>query len=487
MNQEQTQNTESAPKNGKRKFIILAVVFAIAIGIFIYWILGRGWVETDDAQVDGDLVPINARVSGYVNKIYIDDNQEVLRGQLLAQFDQRDLQARLRSAQANLATQKAQSAAASAQLALTQETAPAGAGAAGAQVSAAGSGVSAAQSQIASAEAQVASAVANAAAARDAVGSARSDVTSAQAQIDSARAAIQVAQANVSAAEAQAERTASDAARFRQLVAQGAASTQQNEVAQAANKSAQAALRAAREQIASANAAVAQAKARKASAEAAVKQSISRANAADAAVSQARTGVTSARAALSSAQAQLQGAESTASGARTVPQQVAIGSAQSRAAVARVNQAIADVRNARLQLLYTTVVSPVTGIVSQKSVEPGQYVQPGQMLMAVVPLDRVWVTANFKENQIGGMRTGQVAEIKVDAYPGREFRGRVQSIGAATGATFSLLPPQNATGNYVKVVQRIPVKIVLDERLPRGVVLRPGMNVVASVKVSGKG
>jgi membrane fusion protein (multidrug efflux system) len=138
-------------------------------------------------------------------------------------------------------------------------------------------------------------------------------------------------------------------------------------------------------------------------------------------------------------------------------------------------------RTARLQLSYTRIAAPVDGQVSQKSVEPGQYLQPGQALMAIVSIKQAWVVANFKETQIEHMRRGQRADVEVDTYPGHVLRGKIDSIGAATGAKFSLLPPENATGNFVKVVQRIPVKIVLDRPLPRGVSLRPGQNVVATV------
>ena len=132
-----------------------------------------------------------------------------------------------------------------------------------------------------------------------------------------------------------------------------------------------------------------------------------------------------------------------------------------------------------MNLSYTTIVAPVDGVVTKKSVEPGQIVQPGQGLMAIVPLKDVWVTANFKETQLANVHPGQTAEVDVDMN-GRTIAGSVDSIAGATGARMSLLPPENATGNFVKVVQRIPVKIVFDS-LPHGVVLRPGMNVDATI------
>jgi membrane fusion protein (multidrug efflux system) len=152
--------------------------------------------------------------------------------------------------------------------------------------------------------------------------------------------------------------------------------------------------------------------------------------------------------------------------------------AESGTAAAGVEAARANLAAAELQLSYTTLVAAVDGVVTRKSVEPGQIVQPGQSLMTLIPLQDVWVTANFKETQLAGVHPGQRAEIKVDMY-GRSVEGHVDSIASATGSRLSLLPPENATGNFVKVVQRIPVKILIDRA--NGLVLRPGMNVDATI------
>jgi len=166
--------------------------------------------------------------------------------------------------------------------------------------------------------------------------------------------------------------------------------------------------------------------------------------------------------------------------ARTGREQVDIVSARAASAAAKVEMARAALEQAKLNLSYTEVKAPVSGVVSRRTVEVGQVVQAGQPLLALVPLDDVWVVANFKESQLKRIRPGQPVEIAVDAY-GRTFRGRVDSIAAATGSRFSLLPPENATGNYVKVVQRIPVKIVLERGQSGEHVLRPGMSVVPTV------
>ena len=167
--------------------------------------------------------------------------------------------------------------------------------------------------------------------------------------------------------------------------------------------------------------------------------------------------------------------------AQTAPEQVTASRARADAADAKVRQNKAMVKQAELNLEYATVKAPVKGIVSRKSVETGQVIQPGQPLMTIIPLDRVWVTANFKETQLASMRPGQRVKIEVDAYDGREFSGKVESLAAATGSRFSLLPPDNATGNYVKVVQRVPVRILLDEGQDPEQLLRPGMSVVPTV------
>src|SRR5262249_15606150 len=198
-------------------------------------------------------------------------------------------------------------------------------------------------------------------------------------------------------------------------------------------------------------------------------------------VAEAEAGVPVSESHLLQARAQAQQAQATLRSAETAPQQMTQMRARAEAAQAQVAQAKAALDQAELNLQYTTVRAPIKGVVSRKTVEMGQVVQAGQPLMALIPLENVWVTANFKETQLTNMRPGQAAIIKVDAYGGREFKGHVDSIAAATGARFSLLPPENATGNYVKVVQRVPLKIVLDPGQDPDHLLRPGLSVVPTV------
>jgi membrane fusion protein (multidrug efflux system) len=202
---------------------------------------------------------------------------------------------------------------------------------------------------------------------------------------------------------------------------------------------------------------------------------------AEAQVNEAELGIRVAESRLAQASVGRQQASAELKTAQTAPEQVTASRARADAADAKVRQNKAIVKQAELNLEYATVKAPVKGIVSRKGVEVGQVIQAGQPLMTVIPLDRVWVTANFKETQLEHMRPGQRVKIEVDAYGAREFSGKVESLAAATGSRFSLLPPDNATGNYVKVVQRVPVRIVLDEGQDPEHLLRPGMSVVPTV------
>jgi len=208
-------------------------------------------------------------------------------------------------------------------------------------------------------------------------------------------------------------------------------------------------------------------------------QALAAARASSGAVAAAAANEAAAKQAVEQARSRLAGSEANRRAAETGPQQVSSTRARERAAMADVEQKRAALEQAQLNLQYTKIVAPVSGEVT-KSVVEGLNIQPGQQLLTVVPLDEVWITANFKETQLRRMRVGQKAKIHVDST-GRSFQGHVDSIAGATGPLFSLLPPENATGNYVKIVQRIPVKIVLEPGENRDHQLRPGMNVVPDV------
>ena len=321
----------SAPPKRSRRlvFSIMSVILLtlLVVGIRRWW-FGRSHVSTDNAQVDGHIIPVLPKVGGYVNEVRIEENQSVRAGDTLVVLDDRDLRARLAQTEADLAALLA--------------------------------------------------------------------TVSSRTRVGQAEAAVAQAQAN-------ATKTQADLARIEPLAVQNVVSPQQLDAARAA--------------------------------------------------------ATAAGAQLAAAQAALVGADARVAAARAARDQAA------------------------LQLSYTRILAPAAGVVSKKSVELGQLVQPGQPLMAVVPLDDVWVTANLKETETADVTPGDQAEITVDAYEGRQFRGHVESLAPATGAKFSLLPPDNATGNFTKVVQRIPVRIRLDAAAADPAhPLRPGMSVVATIK-----
>jgi len=288
-----------------------------------------------------------------------------------------------------------------------------------------------------------------------------SRISQAASAVLSARASLDQSRAQLAAAVAEAERTAADVRRYQELYSKDEISRQQLDAAIAAARTAAAQVEAARQKVAASEAQVNEAR----SAESAQAHTAQR----------AQTQITGAQAQVGEAQGKL-------AQANTAPQQIAVSEAQAKTAGANLESLQAALDEAELQLSYTKIYAPETGRVTRKAVEFGALVQIGQPLMAVVP-GEVWVTANFKESQIGTIRPGQSVEVKVDAYADKTFKGHVDSIQAGTGARFSLLPAENATGNYVKVVQRIPVKIVFDEPLDPQHLLAPGMSVVSQVKV----
>ena len=377
-------------------FLLFVGVAAVAAGVWTWQYLAVR-ETTDDAQIDGYINPVSARVAGYVTRVNVEDNQYVEAGTVLAQIDPKDYEVALQRAKAELADAEA-----------TAKTA---------QIGVPITSINTA-STLSTTEADVSSA--------------RAGEAASQRQLEAAQARLREAEANSAKARA-------DLARYQQLVGKDEISQQQYDQAVAASKASEAAVDAARAQVSAAQEHIAQATSRQRHAEATVKA------------------------------------------AQTGPQQVALMNSRARAAEAAVLKDQAAVAQAQLNLQYTIIVAPVSGIVGQRSVQVGQNVQAGQPLMAIVPVEKVWVTANFKETQLKNMRPGQPAVITVDAYGGRKYRGHVESIAGATGSKFSLLPPENATGNYVKVVQRVPVRIVIEKGQDSEHLLRPGMSVISTV------
>ena len=324
-------STPAQPVKKSSRRTVFMIMGVILLGLVIFgarrWWFGRSHVSSDNAQVDGHIVPVLPKVGGYVVEVRVDENQSVRAGDTLVVLDDRDLRSRLAQTEADLAALLA---------------------------------------------------------------------------TVSSRGRVGQAEAAVAQAQAQATKAVADLQRIEPLARQNAVSQQQLDAARAA-----------------------------------------------AAATEAQ---------LAAAQAMLLGADARVAAARAARDQ------------------------ASLQLSYTRIITPSAGIVSKKAVELGQLVQPGQPLMAVVPLEDVWVTANLKETETADVTPGDSADITVDAYKGMHVRGHVESLAPATGAKFSLLPPDNATGNFTKVVQRIPVRIHLDSPMDPVHPLRPGMSVVATIK-----
>jgi membrane fusion protein, multidrug efflux system len=378
-----------------RMLLIIGIVVLLVAGFFL-WRYFSSYESTDDAQIDGHLNPVSARVSGHVQKLMVEDNQYVQAGQALVQIDPSDYQVLVARAQGDYDNAVATAKAAGVNVPITTTSTTS-------QLSAAGADVE----------------------------TARANLLGARQQVDAANA--QLVQADANNVKAQ-----NDLARYKQLVSKQEISQQQYDQAYAA------------------------------------------AQAGAAGVDAARSGVAAAQQQVKAAQGRVASAEANLRSAQTGPQQVAAIRSRAQSALALVEQKKAELDAAKLNLQYTTVVSPVNGFVTNRTVEAGQNVQPGQEFMRIINLDDIWVTANFKETQLRNMRVNQPVTIHVDTT-GKDYKGHLQSFSGASGAITSLLPPENATGNFVKVVQRIPVKIVFDPGETKQHVLRPGMSVEPKV------
>jgi membrane fusion protein (multidrug efflux system) len=395
-------------------FAILILAIIAAIPIYNYY---ESRESTDDAQVDGHIVPISSRINGTILSVLVNDNQLVTAGAELVKLDPANYQAELNQAEANVASAQAEADAAKVNVPIIEINT---------------------SSQIKTTGADVLVA--------------RAGVDAAQRQVDAANARLASAKAQLAQAEANNNRAQKDLVRYKELV-------QKDEISQSQYDA----------YLASAQASAAQV------------------DTARAVVNEAAHNVDVAQAAIAQAKAKLNAATVTERQSRSsAPQERATSKAKYEAALAQLKQAQAALELAKLNVDYTILRSPVTGLVSKKNAEPGMRVSPGQQVMAIIPLDDVWVTANFKETQLTRMKVGQEVEIKVDAYGGRKYKGHIDSIAAASGARFSLLPPENATGNYVKVVQRVPVKIVLDPGQNQDHLLRPGLSVEPTVLLNSK-
>jgi membrane fusion protein, multidrug efflux system len=401
----------------RRKALVRTIVFlialvAVAVGSFYAWKYFSAYESTDDAEVDGRINAISARISGYVLEVPVEDEQYVHAGDVLARIDPKDYSVALANAHADLAAAEAVFLSSRTDIPITSTTT---------------------SSQLKNAR------------------SGRADTDAAllgaQRQLNAAQARLDTAAAQVREAQSTYKNTVDDVTRYKLLIAKDEISQQRYDTAVSISNTAKATV-----------------------------------DARQAAVVEAEQNVRVAQTAIDQANARITQADASIESALTAPQQVAVSQARAKSAEALVAQRRTLVEQAQLNLSYCTIVAPVSGIVGKKTVEAGANVSPGQQLMAVVPLDDIWITADFKETQLRLMKPGDGVLFSVDAY-GREYRGKVTGIGGASGSRLSLLPPENATGNFVKVVQRIPVRIDIDPNQNNDHRLRPGMSVEPKVYV----
>jgi membrane fusion protein, multidrug efflux system len=388
--------TEAAPKTGRAKFVLAGLVAAVAAAGGGWYLHGLGKQATDDAQVEGHVMSVAARVSGQVERVYVRDNQMVKEGDLLVELDHSELDARVDAAKADAEAARAQLASAESQLELTTKSADAN------------------------------------------LVQARGGVAQASGALWSSNASIRQADADVAAAQARLTLATTELDRDRKLVANGSLGA--------------AVLDSRQSEFDQSRAAFEQAKAR----------------------------LESTRATVAGASGGVVYANGRLAAAQTVGEQIAAAKAAVELAQAKVRQSDSQLALAELSASYAYVRAPHDGEISRRTVEVGQSVTPDKALLAVVPLDDVWVVANFKEDQLADMRPGQPVVVTVDAFGSRELTGHVDSIAGASGARFALLPPDNASGNFVKVVQRVPVLVRIDGA--SGVELRPGMSAYVTVR-----
>jgi membrane fusion protein (multidrug efflux system) len=385
--------------------VIAALALVVVAGVFL-WRYFNTYESTDDAQIDGHINAVSARITGNVIAINAEDEQFVNAGDVLVKLDPKDYEVAVARAEADLADAEAALESSSTDIPITSANT---------------------SSQLKSAHASR--------------GDAAASLLSAQRLLSAAQARLDSSQAQVREGDANLQKAKDDVARYKLLVDKVEIPRQTYDTAVQAEAAGQATVDARR-----------------------------------AAVREAEQNVAVAQSAIVQANERIAQADATVDAAQTAPQQVAVSRARAKSATAVLAQRRALLQQAKLNLQYCTIVAPVTGIVGKKTVELGENVSPGEQMMAVVPLDDIWVTANFKETQLSRMRPGQRVHFTVDAYD-RTYSGHVVAVGGASGSRFSVIPPENATGNYVKVVQRIPVRINLDAGQNSDRLLRPGMSV----------
>jgi membrane fusion protein (multidrug efflux system) len=426
---------ESFTRSGRRRrrvrIAALLAIGLVAVSAGVYgvrlWHYWDAHVATDDAFVEAHVSPVSARVRGTVLEVLVRDNAHVPAGASLVRLDPRDFEVKVHQARAALQTAESRLRMATAGIPMTDEST---------------------RSLIELAEATAAKATLG-------IASAQRGLEERRSRLAARRAAVQAAHADVAARQAEFDQAALDRGRILALFERSLVARQELDHAERAVRTTAAVLEAARQRLDGARAEVLQAEAEVGSQEIALAQS----------------------------RRQRDEAQAALANARSRRGEVTVRTAEAAGAEAQLAEARAALREAELNLEYTTIAAPIAGRVTRRTVEVGQVVQPGQPLLAIVDVENVWVVANYKETQLTRVRSGQRATITVDTHPGLELRARVDSIQSGTGSRFSLLPPENASGNFVKVVQRIPVKLVLEPGQTGQALLVPGMSVVPVIEL----
>lgn len=434
---------QQPPKPKKKKWVGWVIMLVVVIGGALYGVheyqLSLTREVTDNAQVQANITQIGPRVRGQVTEVMVKDNQQVKKGDLLFRLDPTDYRTQVEQSESQVAVATNALKQAELKVNLLQATSQA-------NVDQSGSSVSATVSQVRSAS--------------QGINEAQARADQMDSNIAAAQAGVAQARAQLDAAKAEARRLTNDKIRYEQLYAKREVSAQQTEAARTAAIQADAKVEAASQAVKAAQAQVDNARAAR--------------RVATEAVDKARAMENEMQAHVGEAQGRLRQAE--AGRLEVAVAQQAVKEAQAKLVTAQAN-----LKEAKQNLEYTEVHAPSDGRITHKNIEVGQFVQAGSPVLALVDESDVWVIANYKETQMEKFKPGLKVSIKVDTYPDHELEGEIQSIQAGTGAVFSLLPPENASGNFVKVVQRIPVKITIPPEEQKKAALRPGMSVETTV------
>lgn len=467
------ENTESEVVTVKKKsrlpiYFVGGLLLLAAIGGLIYWLYNRQFETTDDAFVEGNIIQISPKVSAHISKIHFKENQFVKKGDLLIELESSEFDAKFEKAKAELQAAQALRGKALANVALTRKTAKA-------DLNQALSNYDTTKTNINQSKLLVNTKENGVTLSRNQLKTAEATLRQTQAQIPAAEAILAQMRSQLPNAQTKFEVAQSEHERNQMLFQAGDVSKQTLDRSKADLAEAQSNFESAKKQIEIAQAQLNSLRHQ-------VEIAASKLNEAKSNVTVAENDFLRSQSEVQTASSQANESYGRVQEARSVPEKVAVDESEVSGADAQIAQAEAALRQAELELSYTKIYAPEDGFISQKNVQEGQLVQSDQALLAISQPE-IWVVANFKETQIGNIKAGQTVLIYIDAYPNLILNGTVDSFQAGTGSRFSVIPPENASGNFVKVVQRIPVKIKFEESDERLKLLVPGMSVIPKVKV----